>query len=623
MKALCITLGLLATLTSLAPGQFALPNSVPSHRAGRIIKNPLANEPVTSANFLSNDLPQVPPETARSYTMTEKMREACTHGNLDQVKQLLGDHELLNAPINHFGVTPLMAAGKFPDVVRYLLSQGAQTDLMDNDGNTVLLNACFYNQPEVIQALLEAGANPNLPNGEGRLPLMDVAKNGNDRMVTLLLAHHADINGNDDAGPAIWRAVEQRKISTVKLLIDRGADLKLKPFPVDPDRRSWSLLSEAANDRDPAMAVLELLLTRGVSVNDAGVDGTTALMRACRYNQTVAISRLLDRGAALEQQNENGTTALMLASKYGADLAVKLLLDYHAQLETKDHQGRTALVMACMEAHESTARALLDHGANVNVTDAQGETPLTYAGDRGEVSLVAELKAHGATRTDLHIIAKEMPPAPLSPAQRWELSVAALYCQRNGESPNLLGHGSDPETSWQTKSQLVKDWNVHDDLGLLEILERLQDDHNRSRSEYLKEGAQLALLPEPVFWLVLQSNSERKGELEAQCESYRRWKDRSGLAWDLCRAAYLVDNGVAAHYFDEREGWTLLAPIARKAQAHFSSWREMSDNFLDARPMWLGEKDPRFKACADLLCNPKDPNSPWNQAPWPTDLSQP
>ena len=61
--------------------------------------------------------------------------------------------------------------------------------------------------------------------------------------------------------------------------------------------------------------------------------------------------------------------------------------------------------------------------------------------------------------------------------------------------------------------------------------------------------------------------------------------------------------------------------IAKQTQDIFSSWQELSDNFLDGREIWAGARDPKFDACARLLLNPKDPNSPWNNIPWNTDLA--
>jgi len=61
---------------------------------------------------------------------------------------------------------------------------------------------------------------------------------------------------------------------------------------------------------------------------------------------------------------------------------------------------------------------------------------------------------------------------------------------------------------------------------------------------------------------------------------------------------------------------------ALKVQGSFTSWQEMNDNFLDGREMWAEWDDTRYEACAKLLLNPQDPNSPWNQLPWNTELGQ-
>jgi hypothetical protein len=82
-----------------------------------------------------------------------------------------------------------------------------------------------------------------------------------------------------------------------------------------------------------------------------------------------------------------------------------------------------------------------------------------------------------------------------------------------------------------------------------------------------------------------------------------------------------VNRGYILHYLDEKEAWNLLLANARKVQASFSSWQEMSDNFLDGRKIWNEAPDNQFDACSKLLLNPRDPNSPWNQNPWKTDLS--
>jgi hypothetical protein len=205
--------------------------------------------------------------------------------------------------------------------------------------------------------------------------------------------------------------------------------------------------------------------------------------------------------------------------------------------------------------------------------------------------------------------------------QRWELAVGGLYCQLYGISPNILGSG---DWHWETRARefLRSDWRISTKQDLLVEIDTLKT-FNRYRAYDLTEGRQVAALPAFSQGLVHFLQPKGTARLEAMRDNYLRWKDRSGLAGDLCRASMLVNLGYAAGLIDEREAWAQLNPIARAAQQNFTSWNEMCDNFLDTLDMWTGEDNPRFDACADLLCNRKDPNSPWTQIPWQTKLSGP
>lgn len=53
------------------------------------------------------------------------------------------------------------------DMARLLISKGANVDVQDEDGETLLMEACDDENMEVIKMLLEAGANPNLRDKDG------------------------------------------------------------------------------------------------------------------------------------------------------------------------------------------------------------------------------------------------------------------------------------------------------------------------------------------------------------------------------------------------------------------------------------------------------------------------
>jgi ankyrin repeat protein len=75
------------------------------------------------------------------------------------------------------GWTPLMNAHD-TNFIKFLLENGAKTDLQETNGNTALHYAAgLYSSPEEVTLLLEHKANPNIQNEVGNTPL-DLAKVG-------------------------------------------------------------------------------------------------------------------------------------------------------------------------------------------------------------------------------------------------------------------------------------------------------------------------------------------------------------------------------------------------------------------------------------------------------------
>ncbi len=510
-------------------------------------------------------------------SLTGQLAKACDAGDLNQAKALIDQGAPIDAPSGKYSYTPLITSCGHLDVMQYLIGKGANLNGADFQGSTALLHTCWDNQTDCALALINAGADPSLGSKFGRTPLMYAAMNGNDSVVSALIAHHAGLNAACTEGPAIEWAADNNKFSTVKLLIDAGADLKFKA-----KNQKNSLLGMAA--RSGSLEIIDSLLSHGVDVDSASADGTTALMRAALWDQRDAVEELLGKGARIDPQNNLGQTALMIA---------------------------------CATRKETAAMCLIDHGANVNLTDKKGETALTYAGNIGETKLVDLLKSKGATRTDVHIIMQEAPPAPLAPAQAWALAVGAIYTQRNCLSHQFLGgktHYSD-----EAINMLRDSWDVHDRASFIKELTALTA--HGHRESYQAEGAKLAAMSDGELQTVLAAHPDEAVRIQAMRASYLKWKEKTGLAWDLCRAAMLINSGYSAHYLKEQEAWSLLIPLARQVQGSFSSWQEMSDNFLDGREIWDNQRLVGMEGCSQLLL--QDPNSPWVQLPWKTDLTAP
>jgi len=553
---------------------------------------------------------------------------ACEAGDLDQVKTLVDAGTPINGQTGKHGSTPLIAAAcNHLDVTAYLITKRAKLDIPDYDGNTPLLWACFNNKTSTALTLIASGANVDYPSNVGCRPLMYASMWGNDLVVTALLEHKVNFDANGSQGPAVLWAAIAGKLSTLKLLVAAGASLNLK---LEGNLATDSILEYAASRND--LDMVNFLIDQKLNVDLCGDKGTTPLMAASEYHATKILERLLEVGANVNAQNVNGDTALMLAT--AADTS-RILLQHHAKTELANAKGMTALMGAAAKNNLEKVQALVESGADIDASDTRGETALTIAGDQGAADVVQWLKDNGAKRTNVRIIPKDPPDHPLTPAQSWALALGAIYTQRDGYNPRVLGSGDTEEFA---KRSLSSAWKVHDRASLATLLNGMNDRANAiiatnnldkissplaadDSTEYLKGSVKKVselmakTSRDPLTFRPSVSLSEDKLPLKGFLDE----KKRSGLAWTLGCSVNLINIGYAAHYIDQDEAWDRLMDIARTAQANFGSWQEFSTNFLDYE-LVLQMKDRRSVGCAQLLLLSSEANSPWNQNPWKTEL---
>ena len=100
----------------------------------------------------------------------------------------------INAVIAN-ATTPLMKASHSGEgeVVRLLITAGAQVNTRNADGNNALWLACVGDHLDIIDALVEAGIDIDNRNDNGATTLMYAASSGKADIVERLLARGADI----------------------------------------------------------------------------------------------------------------------------------------------------------------------------------------------------------------------------------------------------------------------------------------------------------------------------------------------------------------------------------------------------------------------------------------------
>lgn len=110
-------------------------------------------------------------------------------------------------------------------LARALINKVGQTDIADEDGNTLLMHAVARHNQSLIAMLLAEGANPNVLNKEGFSPIHLATSNGDDTAVYSLMmgGGNPNIRDADDNTPLMY-ASKTCNEQSVKMMMALGGD---------------------------------------------------------------------------------------------------------------------------------------------------------------------------------------------------------------------------------------------------------------------------------------------------------------------------------------------------------------------------------------------------------------
>ena len=166
-------------------------------------------------------------------------------------------------------------------------------------------------------------------------------------------------------------------------------------FAVTIAQGAAPIASAAMNgDRDGVKA----LLKKGIDVNEAQGDGTTALHWAAIKGDADMAQMLIVAGANVRATTRIGAyTPLYLAAKGGYSAVVAVLLAAGADAKAMTSNGTTPLMIAAAAGDTKSITSLIENGADINAKDgAKGESPLIFAAGFNRTDAVRLLLAKGA-----------------------------------------------------------------------------------------------------------------------------------------------------------------------------------------------------------------------------------
>lgn len=192
---------------------------------------------------------------------------------------------------------------KIENIVIQLIKHGANINIANKKGETVLMKASMYGYEKTVKELIKAGANVNVSNCRGYTALMLASDRGHIEIVKQLLKARANVN-----------AINVNGITPLMNATTSG------------------------NDK-----IIIQLLKAGSNINAIDNAGNTALILGVRWPKATEI--LINNGANITS-NEDGYNALTWAIDLGYEDTVELLLQTDIDVNAIDKTGKHPLTYA-------------------------------------------------------------------------------------------------------------------------------------------------------------------------------------------------------------------------------------------------------------------------------------
>ena len=361
------------------------------------------------------------------------------------------------------GNTPILLASQwdYPEIVSYLIDQGADINTHNNEGFTPIHFAVKNNSIKVCQVLANNGASINARDSYGNTPLHTAIAWESAQAAKFLLLLGANVHLRNLSGNTpLHTAVLQRDQNSVKMLIEYGASLESR------DNMGMTPLLLAA--RKNYWELSELLITLGADFNARDDRGNTPLHEAVRNRNEKICTILIEEGAAIFAENRYGDTPISLAFTAGIDVVdwfitgnsisarddkgntplhsaiqnnssgdiINLLIRKGADINSRNNRINTPLHTAFLSLNKNAVQILSAAGADIFSRNSDGNSPLSIAFSMGTDSLSWIVTAENRDVTD------QYGNTPLHIAASYGNRDAVLYLLSIGISPkvkNLAG----------------------------------------------------------------------------------------------------------------------------------------------------------------------------------------
>ena len=284
--------------------------------------------------------------------------------------------------------------------VESLLNKGADVNAKDEDGETPLYRASFWNLVGIAKLLIENGADVNAKDTYGFTPLYWASYKGYADIAKFLIDNGADVNAQNNYGWApLYCALDLNQIGIAKLLIKNGADVDAQ------NKEGWTPLHKAAFWEK--IDIVKVLIENGVDPSIKNNDGKTAIdlcedkaIRAILETYMNEYNQKIDETKNNEYSIFNNN---LLYAVFNSDLieVKKCVFSGKYNIDVQDDKGYTPLMYAIMDHNFNIVEFLVNHGADINLCNFKGQSPLKIAYKYDDKKIASYLLEKGAIDKNL------------------------------------------------------------------------------------------------------------------------------------------------------------------------------------------------------------------------------
>ena len=304
---------------------------------------------------------------------------------------------------NNFDATSYAILANAPiEVIEFLLNlEGNDINKITHDGRTYLFWASSRGNLQVMKYLLSKGAKTDIVDDKGSSVLLFAAGGGqtNPALYNLLLANGASINETNPKGAnAIHQLIGKVKnLNELDYFIEKG--LKLS----DTDKAGLNTIDYAA--RSGNKEIIEQLIKKGISYKDINTDGGNVFLEAATIgrgggNDLAFFKYLENLEINPNITDKKGVNPILKLAARNKDIAIfDYFIEKGVSATKADSNGNTALINAAAGNDLEIITYFLNKKVAINATNNEGKSALSNAIATNSFDVVDLLIAKGADAT--------------------------------------------------------------------------------------------------------------------------------------------------------------------------------------------------------------------------------